>query len=173
MRRPTPDQVSYHLKVHRYLLPYSGELHRKSHRPPPMCGFMMLYYMLCNIRIRKPSFCSPSGRVRGRCPWSTGGEIRLDLREHTICDCFCPFDSHSSEDHTVPYRDPPVWWDPQSDIPERLRVVLATGPNSRFGSGSGSNPEPDRCNGFSPKTRHFKSTIFAPIKYLSSDRIVT
>ena len=51
--------------------------------------------------------------------------------------------------------------------------VLATGPNSRFSSGSGSNPEPDRCNGFSPKTRHFKSTILAPIKYLSSDRIVT
>jgi len=51
--------------------------------------------------------------------------------------------------------------------------VLATGPNSRFGSGSGSNPEPDRCNGFPPNTRHFKSTILAPIKYLSSNRIVT
>jgi len=53
------------------------------------------------------------------------------------------------------------------------RQVLATGPNSRFGSGSGSNPELDRCNGFPPKTRHFKSTILGPIKYLSSDRIVT
>jgi len=51
--------------------------------------------------------------------------------------------------------------------------VLPTGPNSRFGSGPGSNPEPDRCNWFAPKTRHFKSTILAPIKYLSSDRIVT
>jgi len=54
-----------------------------------------------------------------------------------------------------------------------LWVVLAMGPNSRFGSGSGSNPEPDRCNGFPPTTRHFKSTILAPIEYLSSDRIVT
>jgi len=51
--------------------------------------------------------------------------------------------------------------------------VLATGPNSRLGSGSGSNPEQDRCNGFPPKTRHLKCTILAPIKYLSSDRIVT
>jgi len=65
--------------------------------------------------------------------------------------------------------------------------VLATGPNSRFGSGSGYNPEPDRCDGFyhittqtvvigpvlPPKTRHFNLTTFAPIKYLSSDCIVT
>ena len=54
-----------------------------------------------------------------------------------------------------------------------LQVVLATGPNSRFGSGSGSEPELDRCNGLPPKTRHFKSTIVPPIKYLSSDHIVT
>jgi hypothetical protein len=121
MRRPTLNRVSYLLKVRRYLLPYIGELHRKSHRPPTMCSFMMLYYMLCNIRIIRPSFCSPSGRVSGRCPRSTGGEIWLDLREHTIRVCFCPFDSHSSEDHTVPYQDPPVWWDPQSEIPEWLR----------------------------------------------------
>jgi len=69
----------------------------------------------------------------------------------------------------------------------RCGLVLATGPNSRFGSGSGSNPEPDRCNGFyhtktrtvangsvlPPKTRHFNLTTLSPIKYLSSDRIVT
>jgi len=82
---------------------------------------MILYYMLCNIQIIRPSFCSPSGRVSGRCPRSTSREIWLDLGECTIRDCFCPFDSHSSEDHTVPYRDPPVWWDPQSKIPEWLR----------------------------------------------------
>jgi len=52
-------------------------------------------------------------------------------------------------------------------------LVLATGPNSRFGSGYGSDPEPDLCNGFSPKTRHVKSIILPPIKYLSSDRIMT
>ena len=52
-------------------------------------------------------------------------------------------------------------------------VVVATGQNSRFGSGSGSNPEPDRCNGFPPKSRRLKSTMWARIKYLSSDRIVT
>jgi hypothetical protein len=122
MRHPTLNRVSYLLKVHRFLLLYIGELHRKSHRPPTMCSFMMLYYMLCNIRIIRPSFCSPSGRVSGRCPRSTGGEIGLDLREHTIRDCFSPFHSHtSSEHHTVPYRDPPVWWDPQSEIPEWLR----------------------------------------------------
>ena len=66
-------------------------------------------------------------------------------------------------------------------------LVLATVPNRRVGSGSGSDPELNRCNGsyhtktrtvaigpvLPPKTRHYKSTIFAPIKYLSSDRIVT
>jgi hypothetical protein len=120
MRRPTLNRVSYLLTVHWYLLPYIGKLHHKSHRPPTMCSFMMLYYMLCNIRIIRPSFSSPSGRVSGRCPRSTGGEIWLHLRQHTIHDCFCPFDSYSSEDHTVPYRNPPVWWDPQSEIPEWL-----------------------------------------------------
>ena len=35
----------------------------------------------------------------------------------------------------------------------RERVVLAPGRNSRVGSGSGSNPEPNRCNGFPHKTR--------------------
>jgi len=65
--------------------------------------------------------------------------------------------------------------------------VLATVPNSRVGSGSGSDPEPNRCNGsyhtktrtvaigpvLPPKTRHFNITSLAPIKYLSSDRITT
>jgi hypothetical protein len=130
MHRPTLNRVRYLLKVHWYLLPYIGELHRKSHRPPTMCTFMMLYYMLCNIRIIRPSFCSLSGRVSGRCPRSTGGEIWQHLREHTIRDCFCLFDSHSSEDHTVPYRDRPVWWDPQSEIPMWLRELgLIVRPN--------------------------------------------
>jgi len=38
-------------------------------------------------------------------------------------------------------------------------VVLAMGPKSRFGSGSGSNPQPDRCNGFPLKTRSSKVNI--------------
>jgi len=70
---------------------------------------------------------------------------------------------------------------------KHLGVVLATVQNRQVGSGSGSNPEPNRCNGtyhtktrtvaiepvLLPETRHYKSTIFAPIKYFSSDRIVT
>jgi len=52
------------------------------------------------------------------------------------------------------------------------QLVLAMGPNSRIGSGSGSNPEPNRCNGFPHKTRHFNITTLPPIKYLSSDRIM-
>jgi len=43
------------------------------------------------------------------------------MREHTLRDCFCGFDSHSSADHTVPYGDPPVLLNPQSGIPELLR----------------------------------------------------
>ena len=50
-------------------------------------------------------------------------------------------------------------------------VVLATGPNSRFGSRSGPNPEPNRWNRFPHKTRHFNISTLRPIKYLSSDRI--
>jgi len=46
MRHPTPNWVSYLFTVLRYLLPYIGELHCKSHRPPTMPNFMMLYY--CN-----------------------------------------------------------------------------------------------------------------------------
>jgi hypothetical protein len=119
MRRPTLNRVSYLLRVlSRYQLPYIGELHNKSHRPPAMCSFMMLYYLQCNIRIMRSSLCSPSGRVSGCCPWSTGGEIWLNLGELTIRDCFCPVDSDISEDHTLPYQDSPVLWDPQSEIPE-------------------------------------------------------
>ena len=65
--------------------------------------------------------------------------------------------------------------------------MLATGQNSWFGSGSSSNPAPERCNGFyhmktqtvvigpvlPPKTQHFNLTSLAPTKYLSSDRIMT
>jgi len=120
MRRPTLNQVSYLLNVLRYLLPYIGELHRKSHRPPTMCSYMMLYYVQCNIQIIRPSVCSPSGWVSSCCPWRTGGEISLDMCEHTICDCCCPFDSHSCTDHTMQFRDPAVWWDPQSEIREWL-----------------------------------------------------
>jgi len=39
------------------------------------------------------------------------------------------------------------------------QLVLATGPNSRVGSGSSSNPEPNRCNGFLHKTRSSKVNI--------------
>ena len=67
------------------------------------------------------------------------------------------------------------------------RVVLTTVPNSRVGSGTGSDPEPNRCNGsyhkktrtvaigpvLPPKTRHCDITTLAPIKYLSSDCILT
>jgi hypothetical protein len=65
--------------------------------------------------------------------------------------------------------------------------MLATGPNSRVGSGfvstqirtvaMGLTTRKTRTVGngavFPVKTQHFKSTIFAPIKYLSSDRITT
>jgi hypothetical protein len=67
------------------------------------------------------------------------------------------------------------------------QIVLATGPNSRVGSGLGSTRNRTIATGIitrktrtvgngavlPAKTRHFKSTIFAPIKYLSSDRIMT
>jgi len=114
-------QVSYLQKVlSRYLLQYIGELHRQSHWPSTICGFMMLYYLQCIIRILRPSFCSPSGRVSHCCPRGTSGKIWLDLQKHSIRDCFCSFQSHVREDHTAPYRDLPVWWDPQSEIPELL-----------------------------------------------------
>ena len=65
--------------------------------------------------------------------------------------------------------------------------MLATGPISRVGAGYGSTPNRTVAMGLTtrktrtigngpvlpPKTRHFKFTILAPIKYLSSDRIMT
>jgi len=70
---------------------------------------------------------------------------------------------------------------------DKLEVVLATGPNCRVGSGSGSNWTRTVAMGLTtwktrnvgngavlpPKTWHFKFTILAPIKYLSSDHITT
>jgi len=120
MRCPTLDWVSYLLTVHRYLLLYIGELHRISHWPPTMCHFMMLFYLQCNIRMTRASGHSPPGRVSCRCLQSTSTKNQLNLREHTIRYCFFPFDSQSRADHTVPYWDPPVWWDLQSEIPEWL-----------------------------------------------------
>jgi len=66
-------------------------------------------------------------------------------------------------------------------------VVLAMVPNLRVGSGSCSDPDPDRCNvsyntttrtvaigpGAPPMTRHFHIPSSAPNRYLSSDRTVT
>ena len=68
-----------------------------------------------------------------------------------------------------------------------IEVVLATVPNSRVCSGCGSNPEPKSPNGsyhmkirtiaiglaLPPTTRHFNTRSLAPIKYLSSDHIMT
>jgi hypothetical protein len=69
----------------------------------------------------------------------------------------------------------------------RWQLVLATVPNSRVGTGSGSDPEPNRYNGYyhtktrtvaigqvlPTKTQHLNIKTLASIKYLSSDRIVT
>jgi len=66
-------------------------------------------------------------------------------------------------------------------------VVLATGPNVRVGSGSGSTRKRTVATGLTtriirptangpvlpPKTRHFNITSLPPIKYWSSDRIMT
>jgi len=120
MCRPTLNQVSYLLNPLQYLYQYIGELHRKSHQPPTMYSFTMLYSMQCSIRFIRPSFCSPSAPVSGRCPQSTCGDIWLDFQDHTIRDCFCPFDFDSSETCTMPYRDAPVWWDSPYNIPEWL-----------------------------------------------------
>ena len=74
-----------------------------------------------------------------------------------------------------------------SVVPSLSRVVLATGPNSRVGSGYGSTRNRTVATGLTtrktrtighgpvlpPKTRHFKFTILPPIKYLRSDRIMT
>jgi len=126
MRHPTANQVNYLLKVLWYLLPYMGELHHKSPWPPTLCSFMILYYLQCNIWMIRPSFCSPSGQVSSHCLWSTCWEIWLDVQVHTIDDCFCPFELHISEDTTLPYCDSPVWYDPQSEIPDSLRKKSLT-----------------------------------------------
>jgi len=81
----------------------------------------MLYYLQYNIRIRSVSFWSPLGWVSGHCPQSTGGEIWHALQEYSICTWLCSFNSHLSEVYIVPYWNLPVWWDPQSEIPEWLR----------------------------------------------------
>jgi len=65
--------------------------------------------------------------------------------------------------------------------------VLATVPNSWVSSGSGSNSEPNYCNGsyhpktwtvalgpvLPPKNWHFNITSLAPIQYVSSNSIMT
>jgi hypothetical protein len=53
----------------------------------------------------------------------------------------------------------------------RKGVVLATGQNSPFGSVSGSDLEPDRCNGLPHKSALQQSTFLASVKYLSSHHI--
>jgi len=69
----------------------------------------------------------------------------------------------------------------------KSKAVLETGPNSPDGSGSGSTQNRTVATGlttpktrptgngpvFSPKTRYFNITTLPPIKYLSSDRIMT
>jgi len=122
MHCPTLGRALYLLKDLRYLLPCIGVLHRICHRPPTMCSFIMRYYLQCNGRNITPSFCSPSGWVDGHCPWRTGRVIRLDLRDHTISDWFCCYDSHSMEDLNAPYHNLPTWTDLQSMIPQWLRA---------------------------------------------------
>ena len=71
--------------------------------------------------------------------------------------------------------------------PKYKSQMLANGPYSQVSSGSGSTQNQTITTGLTtrktrtirkgpvlpPKTRHFKFTIFAPIKYLSSDSIAT
>ena len=71
-------------------------------------------------------------------------------------------------------------------IDMRIRVVLATVQNALVGYRSDSDPEtellqrvlppenPQHCNwfGFTTKNPSFNITSFAPIKYVSSDRIM-
>jgi hypothetical protein len=75
----------------------------------------------------------------------------------------------------------------QSARPQKAEVVLTTGPNSRSGSGYRSTQNRAVRTGlttrktltighrpvFSPNSCHFKFTILAPIKYFSSDCIMT
>jgi hypothetical protein len=79
-------------------------------------------YTTCNAIFEwmRPALCLPSGRGGGWCTQSTRDAMWLDVREHTDNSCFFPCESHPSEDYTVLYRDPPVWWDPQSKIPAWL-----------------------------------------------------
>jgi len=130
MCRPTLNRVSYLLYALRYLLTYIGELYRNSHLPLTVCSFMMRYCMNSNIPIIQSPLCSPSGWISGRYLWSASGEILLHWRGHTIPDCFCPFDLHSSADYTVPYHNPAGWWDPQIEIPELFQEIgLIVWPN--------------------------------------------
>jgi len=78
------------------------------------------------------------------------------------------------------------WYSCASYQRSKLLLVLATGPNSRVGSGSGSTRNRTVATGLTtpktrpigngpvlpPKSRHFNITTLPPIKYLSSDRIV-
>jgi len=120
MHRTSLKWVSLLSSVVLYLVLNIGELHCISHRPRTMYSFMMLYYLQCNIEIARAPFCLSSGRVSGRCQRNTSGDIWLDMREHTICNNFCPFDSQASEDRIVPYWDPHLWCNPQGEIPEWL-----------------------------------------------------
>ena len=76
---------------------------------------------------------------------------------------------------------------PPPPLPLTLGLVLATVPNSQFGSRSGSSPERDNCNMFHhtkirtiaiwtilpPISQHVNFTTLDPMKYLSSDHIMT
>jgi len=75
----------------------------------------------------------------------------------------------------------------RSQLLLKSSLVLATGPTCQVGSGSSSTRTRTAPTGLTtrktqtvgnvavlpPKTRHFKFTVLAPIKYLSSDRITT
>jgi len=60
-----------------------------------------------------------------------------------------------------------------SKFPVRFRVRFHPKPDGGNGSYHTKNPAHWKWAGFPPKTWHFKFTILAPIKYLSSDRIMT
>jgi len=60
-----------------------------------------------------------------------------------------------------------------SKFPGWFRVRLHPKPDRCNGSYHMKNPAHWKWAGFPPKTPHFKFTILAPIKYLSSDRIMT
>jgi len=115
---------------------------------------------------------------------------RADMSDCWYGDCQ---DAASTSDATL------VWWELLLLVTFRCqnyiylpykcdpRIVLATVPIRRVGSGFSSDAEPNHCNRsyhtktrtvaigpvLSPKTRHYMTTIFSPTKYLSSDCIVT